>query len=360
MKKYLFAALALTALVACSKDPIDEVLTSSQKSVTISIANMASNTRAATPNQGGTTLGVTEGTKASTELSRIYILFANQGGEILQVNTITANNQQYHLLPAQVTQIAAVGNVDSAPTAGQTLSDYETLWKDEDVDAAYTDLVVYSGGEDLTPDGTCTVEGHEYNHYTAEITVAPYMARIEVTQISCTNFGTQYNGFDAIGVTGMKLAGGAVTNVGDTANKPYTFTLGTFANDAAVSAVPTANYVMKQTTDILKPTGDGIVWSWNIVPQSTTDNTLTTSLYVSGWDYTTSVPVREVIINSYKNGSDPITAFAGGNIYRFGINFSYENIEAVNDYLCADVTVTIQPWTIVETTVGFNTPTPMP
>ena len=351
MKKYLFAALALTALVACSKDPVDDVLTSSQKSVTISIANLASDTRAV----GGATTGVTNETKASTELSRIHILFANQQGEILRVEAITTGTQQYHLLPAQVTQIAAVGNVTSAPSIGENLSEYETLWKTEDVDAAYSDLVVYSGGKTLTPAGTCTVEGNEYNHYTANVTVAPYMARIEVTQISCTNFGAQYNGFDAIGVTGMKLAGGAVTNVGDTANKPYTFTLGTFANDDAVSTGTTTNYVMKQTTDILKPTGDGIVWSWNIVPQSTTDNTLTTSLYVSGWDYTTSVPVREVIINSYKNGLEDITAFAGGNIYRFGINFSYENIEAVDDYLCADVTVTIQPWTIVETTVGFNT-----
>lgn len=353
MKKYLFAALALTALVACSKDPVDDVLTSSQKSVTISIANLASDTRVAT---GGTTLGVTEGTKASTELSKIHILFANQQGEILRVEAITTGTQQYHLLPAQVTKIAAVGNVTTPPAPGENLSKYETLWKTEDVDAAYTDLVVYSGGQPLTPDGTCTVEGHEYNHYRANVTVAPYMARIEVTQISCTNFGTQYNGFDAIGVTGMKLAGGAVTNAGDTSNFPYTHTtLGSFADDAAVSAGTKNNYVMKQPADILKPTGDGIVWSWNIVPQSTTDNTLTTSLYVSGWDYTTSVPVREVIIDSYKNGSEDITAFAGGNIYRFGINFSYENIEAVNDYLCADVTVTIQPWTIVETTVGFKT-----
>lgn len=364
MKKYFIAALSLAALVACSKDelPVDPVLDSSQKSVSISIANMASDTRAA----GGETTPATADTKASTTMDKVYILFADAAGKIIDVKSgLTGTGPfVFHKVSALATQVAAVGNVttENTPEVGDYLSTYETLWKTEDVDAAYTDLVVYAEPDTMTRNGdaTCTDEhtGETYPLYSASITIKPYMARIEISQISCTNFGGANVGYDAIGVTGMTLAGGDVTNSGDTSGKPYTFTLGSFASDTALMAGSTTDYVLKPVTtgDAEKLTADtDKVWSWNIVPQKVSN--LTTGLYVSGDGYTTSVPVREVVINSYKTGSTDIESFAGGNIYQFAINFSYNNIEAVDDYLCANVTVSIDPWTIVPTEVGFKTPT---
>lgn len=355
MKKLFFAALALTAMVACSKDdvPTDDVLTSSEKSVFISIANMASGTRAET--EGGKTTAATEGTKASTELSRIYILFADASGKIIQVKTgLTGPGPfQFHKIPAVVTQVAAVGNLTSPPEPDDNLSEYDAAWKTEVVNAEYQDLVVYSGAVNLQPNGTWTDEEDEHPKYTAEVTVQPYMARIEISQISCTNFGAQYSGYDAIGVTKMTLAGdGDVINPGDTKNKPYIHNLGSFDNDTELMAGGTSDWVMKPTDAVLTA-GTGKVWSWNIVPQDVSN--LTTDLYVSGWSYTTSVPVRKVVITGYKTGLTDIESFAGGRIYQFAINFASTNIESVEDYLCAEVTVSILPWTIVPTEVVFNT-----
>lgn len=384
MKKYLFAALALTALVACSKDPVDEVLTSSEKSVFISIANMASDTRATT---GSETTGVTAGTKASTKIDeRFYIVFADASGKIIQVaGGADANNLNsakltsttgdhgfaFHNIPAQVTKVAAIGNAKSAPTVGQNLTDWDTLWKNEDVDEEYANLLAYSGGVDLTTRGeeyTDEHTGETYPLYTAKVTVAPYLARIEITRISCTDFGAENSGYDYIGVKSMTLAGEKTNDDPLTykGSAPYTFTFGSFTNDndLITPSPENINFVLTDDDGVLNDhTGDEVmtpsattqVWSWNIVPQAT--SFLTTELFVSGWNYITSVPNRQVIINSYKkvDGGSTITEFEGGKIYKFAIDFKYNNMEAVNDYLCADVTVSIQNWEVVDTDVDFKT-----
>lgn len=349
MKKYLFAALALTALVACSKDPVDEVLTSSEKSVFISIANMASDTRVV----GGTTTPVSDATKASTSIEDIHILFADAAGKILVVKSdLTQDELQFNNIPAQVTQVAAVGNIANTPQPNENLSQYKTAWQTEDVDAEYKDIVVYSDGVRLDPtDETVTVDGTQYPKYTATVEIVPYLARIEVGQIQCTDFGAANSGYDAIGVVSMSLAGGNI--IGSAAPSPnaaYTHTLGSFSDDDTLMAGDNEDWVMKPTSAVLTA-GTGKVWSWNIAPQATSN--LTTSLYVSGNGYTTSVPVRELVINKYKTGDVAFDEFKGGSVYQFDINFSHSNMQGVSDYLVADVTVIIHDWKIVDTDVDF-------
>ena len=360
MKKYLFAALALTALVACSKDPVDEVLTSSEKSVFISIANMASDTRATTP--GGKTTPVSNATKASTSIEDIHILFADAAGKILVVKSDLNNAGliQFDNIPAQVTQVAAVGNIDNTPAINENLSQYKTAWQEENVTAEYKDIVVYSGGVRLDPTSeTVTVDGTQYPKYTATVEIVPYLARIEIGQIQCTNFGAANSGYDAIGVVSMSLAGGNIIGSAPAAPSPnaaYTHTLGSFSDDDTLMNGDTEDWVMKPTnepTDAVLTAGTCKVWSWNIAPQATSN--LTTSLYVSGNGYTTSVPVRELVIYKYKTGGVEFDKFVGGSVYQFDINFSHSNMQGVSDYLVADVTVSIQDWKIVATDVEFQT-----
>lgn len=352
MKKYLFAALALTALVACSKDPVDEVLTSSEKSVFISIANMASDTRVA----GNKTTPVTDATKASTSIEDIHILFADAAGKILVVKSDLNNAGliQFNNIPAQVTQVAAVGNIANTPQPNENLSQYKTAWQEENVTAEYEDIVVYSDGVKLQPTAeTVTVDGTQYPKYTATVKIVPYLARIEIGQIQCTEFGEENSGYDAIGVVSMSLAGGNIIGSAPAAPSPnaaYTHTLGSFSDDDTLMAGDNEDWVMKPTSAVLTA-GTGKVWSWNIAPQATSN--LTTSLYVSGNGYTTSVPVRELVINKYKTGGVEFTKFDGGSVYQFDINFSHSNMQGVSDYLVADVTVIIQDWKIVATDVDF-------
>lgn len=388
MKKYLFAALALTALVACNKDPVDEVLTSSKKSVVISIANMASGTRA----EGtATSMGPQTEEACTTIDGNFYIFFLDSSKNIIKrfVGTDLAtyganNNWTFNGLSEEVTMVVAAGNLTSnVPKEEETLdvtswnlTENSTVIVNEQqevniVAAPYENLkgqVVYDVSNLTETDETLG----DMKVYTAELEIAPQMARIEITQISCTDFGTEVEvtylednekslGFSIIGIESMVLAGGeAITTM--SAGTDYTITLsGDIANDTALNSatytiIPDDDETQTESENVLKPEEDGKVWSWNIAPQEVSN--LVTHLYVKGNDYTAIVPKRTVTISSYTKTSDSsnINSFEKGNIYRFAIDFSHKNLDNTDSqYIVANVTVSIANWVVNKVTPGFAT-----
>ena len=202
------------------------------------------------------------------------------------------------------------------------------------------------GKDDLTNSNTCTtVNEHgntlEYPLYTADVTVAPHKARIEITKIACDD-DAAYALYSYMGVVSVKMAG-------VTGGNSYVHNFTEFSETNLPSA--SANDVLTSTSTSIAPT-TGNVWSWNIAPQATSN--IVTELYVEGNGYTTAVPVRTVTITSYANGSTPITQFEAGKIYNFAIDFDNANIDNVENYICAEVDVTIQNWEVVPVTVGFQ------
>lgn len=372
MKKYFIAALALVALVACSKneDGAPE-FDGSKKSVAITVGNMASGVRAA----GGQTTGVTDATVACATVNDLIVLFADAGGNVVVSKRIAdaepsstvdtniptgANCYVFHSLPENIVKVGVIANVASAPA---TLAEAKALCETETaqmIAAPYrtegSNYGVVAYGEDLTLDniGECSVAGDhtEYPLLAAEVEVKPHMARIEITHLACTDLTTGDNkGYSKIGFTSLSLAGAGSTNA------PYTHTLGTFADadalESALENVVTAAHTHGSDTNYVAPT-DGKVWSWNIAPQATSN--LTLGLYVKGDGYTVMVPQKSVTVNSYKKGSDVISQFQSGNIYRFAIDFKEENIDSDSQFVCADVDVTIADWVINDIEVGFVTP----
>ena len=382
MKKYFIAALALVALVACSKneDGAPE-FDGSKKSVEITIGNMASGVRAA----GGVTPGVTDNTKACADASDLIVLFADAGGNVVvskkldeaDMNKVTdadapadATCYRFHALPENVTQVGVIANVADAP---KTLAAAEEAWMDEDamLAAPYRNVVdnsnaesptttygvvAYSGAVVLENNGnTCTVDGDHtaYPLLEADVEVKPYMARIEIVHLACTDLADTANeGYSKIGFTSLELAG-----VAGNTNAPYTHTLGSFADAAALESaqqyVVTAAHVHGSDTNYLAP-ADGKVWSWNITPQAVSN--LVVGLYVKGNGYTVQIPEKTVTVNSYSKDGTAISQFAGGNIYRLVIDFKEENIDSNSQFVCADVDVTIADWIINDIEVGFVTP----
>lgn len=353
MKKYFIAALALVAAVACSKDDVsDPILDSSKKSVSITIANMEQSTRA---EAGETTAGVNN--QACTTIDgNFYFMFADNSGKIIQVykaselTAETGGNYLFHAIPQEITHVAAIGNCTTAPTAGENISTYETLWQtetDATIAAEYTSLLAY-GDDNLTnTGGFCEVttgeEKYNYHLYEAEITVAPYMSRIEIEHIGCTDFGN----FDKIGVQNLTLAGTYVktfteftqnSDLNDNAKLPYVLT--------------TAHVHSSADANVVAP-ADGKVWSWNIKPQTTSN--LVGSFYVYDENSSLAVPYRTVTINKYSESGTEIHKFDSGVIYRFAIDFSHENFDGSDDdYICADVTVNIAKWTVKNINIGFD------
>ena len=390
MKKLFIAAMALATIVSCSKDEGDQILESSKKSVTIKIENIASATRAA----GGETLAAdandaTNKLAAATDKDLVF-LFADNGGKVVESRTLNdeganaalltkngTGDYTFHKLPENVTMIGVIANATSVPA---TLENAVKAWTDESNQLAleYNKVVAYGspvGADDkptaLNAKGGITltrVEGQEataptehentYPLYTASVRVAPYMARIEVTRVACTDLGqTDNDGFSKITINQLSLAGGAyATNAtsdaikGTKAERAYTCAVSTDDNN-----VLDAPYVVASDSGDKAVAATSKVWSWNILPQAISN--LTVDMLVEGNGYL--IPAenanKTVTVVSYANAAGDITEFKSENIYRFAIDFSESNVDAGDAYICVNVEVQIANWVINETTVGFQT-----
>lgn len=358
MKKYFIAALTLVAAVACSKDDVsDPILNNSMKSVTISIANMEQTTRAEEYIGGETTPGSeTAGLNCTKIDENFYFMFAKANGEIVTVYEKdylpqpNGTTYTFHKLSQEISTVAVVGNYTQTPEIGKNISEYKAEAETENqetVEADYRNLIVYAEAA-LTPNGVCVVNEtdgsiHEYPLYTANLDVKPVMSRIEIGQISCTNFGPDGMKYSHIGIESVVLNGI------DGGNK-YIHKFGNFTEDDDLN-YDTKN-VLTKSHNAITPENNK-VWSWNIKPQAKSN--LVTKLYVKGDGFTTQVPVRTVTINKYMDGTTEITNFEAGVIYKLNIDFAHNNIDGTSDYLCANVTVNIVPWTVKNVNVGFQT-----
>lgn len=215
-------------------------------------------------------------------------------------------------------------------------------------------VVVYGVDNELVRDGQCDFDGQTYAKMEAEVKVAPYMSRIEIGQIACTDLGTKYS---KIGLENISFATGAYT---------YEFAAA-FANDDALNSAD-ENVVLTSNSDKYQPnTGVNTdVLSWNITPQLVSDMIL--NMHVVGQGYTVQMPKKTVTIKSYKSNiaaendktygnadpsDDTMSKFNSGQIYKINFNFRENNIDN-NDVLCVDVTVNIANWVVNNVEVGFQ------
>ena len=215
MKKLFIAALALASVVACSKDDNASVLESSKKSVSITIANAVSSTRAVDALTAEDVVMDTDGSvgkvlKAgenvvSAKYTDLEFLFANKNGEIVEIHTpadavnTTDNTTEevhsllFHGVTESATQIAVVSYGDMTPLkVGDNLADIQKEAADESKnnEIVLEEITLYGAG-DIAWDGksTCEVDGENFNLYTATVDVAPLFARVEISGIECSDLG---------------------------------------------------------------------------------------------------------------------------------------------------------------------------
>ena len=400
------AAMAIAALVSCSKEEetIAPSVDSLSKSVQIKIENVAAS-RAA--NNDGTSAGNTTAT-AGTSISSVVnaaelkILFANASGVILKEMPLvgTANNHNggedgttdlpeysygsqpaateagasdglyvFHNVPAAVTQIAVVryeaGDIKDADgkggnvVAGTTnISAVKTAAESEELNLQreLEDIVLYDDDPLVPTTGECvTIGGIKYYIYTASVTVSPIFSRLEIDYIKCIDLGEANDDADPATVDFDKLVLNTFTwskyqilpsELGEL-NGQYGATA-----DANATETDEAARTCKPTTG---------VWSWNIKPQAFSKMTL--NMTASAKDY------KVAGFNEEKQGADvnlyvtSLTAAAGSswngnyeknNIYKLSIPFPQSAL-ADQQGICANVTVTIVPWTVNTVTPNFGT-----
>ncbi len=354
----MIAALAISAMVACSKDDsADSVLVSSKKSVVINITNTAPTSRAITDSaQGASDL-------ASTSADDLVFGFCDGAGNLVVAKTIddavTAADGSYvfHALEQHVSQVYVIANGTPKFTkanAPKTIDAAHAAWETPQVDAEWKDIIVFGHDEaEHTKDANgddafCEVDGHKYPLFSASVTVKPYHARMEVRNIECTDLGTHpKKGFDKITLNSLVFAG-------------MTQDLGDVQLDA--TATP-----KKISHSLTTPK----VWSWNVPEQVITDLTLHLTIdQGTGWDVPGGTELRTVNVINYKARADYantenvwgpaeqnancLKKFIPGEIYVLDLKFEEKNIHTDSDMLCVDVDVTIANWVIVPVTPEFN------
>lgn len=255
MKKIFIVAMALAAFVSCSKDDgVDKVLTSKEKSVSVTIQNsIISGTRAVvkgsdasfTPEAIGGEAGLTDqvGTKGEdgetetlvADLGTLQILFANQAGQVLHAmplvneadddihageNGTNENNEPneyvpgtssgnpvsaeggvytFHRVPEAVTRIAVIRDTEvlaGQTLEGQTLASIQAwaLKENEALNLDVQNIFLYAEG-DLAQSNECyedEVNGvtTKYYFYTTTLNIEPQYTRFELVSVSCDDLGT--------------------------------------------------------------------------------------------------------------------------------------------------------------------------
>ena len=376
MKKLFVCAMALAAFVSCSKDEIEgPALDSAKKSVAITIANGNGGTRAA---GDGVSAGLTAGNTQNVVACRadeLTVLFADATGKILHTLPLdaqaesdehiattgeyapgmseTANTYVWHNVPAAITQVAVVrDNQNDKPiTTGETTLDQveagATDWA-KNLDRPISQVFLYAETS-LTKNTADHVvwNGTTYYIWEGSMNVAPAFARVELTQISCTDLGAlnvdgkpETVGLDVITVnsltwntdkkTGYKID---ATSVG-TMYGAYV-PEGKHATDKVI-------YANESET-----TPGTTVWSWNVEPANFTGMDL--ALTATAHDYAVADDSVALKVTGLADSADAETANANGlvasNIYRIALDFTEGDITG-QEGKCVQVVVTIAPWKV--------------
>ena len=418
MKKLFIAAMALATIVSCSKDDGDAVLTSKEKSVSVTIQNSQMGTTRATvtgdnlnPDAVGGKAGVTaqvdDDETLVADVNSLKILFANAQGVIVNVKDlvnepkdihtgtnnegeyvpgeITDNNgiktYTFHRVPETVVTVAVIrgtANITPNSTTLQDVQDY-ALDAEANREVGVQDIFLYAE-EDLKQSNqhyTATVNGVEtkYYYYDATLNIKPQFARFELVEVSCNDLG-KYNvddkdttyGFDELVIDDftMTVAGKAYTHKWTANNKLYGQYCDNYTDTTIDPAHPTTSIFSINAGKVGQgEAAKNAAWSWNL-PAADVDFSVATgvpmvlNLQASAHDYIVNNPAKKVRVVALTNSETKaaVTKFEKGMVYRLALNFSEDNIDQTDDQLCVRAKVVVHKWKVVVVTPEFGTNPP--
>ncbi|MBQ2026341.1 MAG: hypothetical protein II214_00380 [Alistipes sp.] len=352
MKKLMIAALAISAMVACSKDDsADVVLETSKKSVAINILNTAPTSRAITDTAVGAE------SLASTKAEDLVFGFCDGAGNLVVAKTIadaklTNGSYVFHALDQHISQVYVIANGTPKFTkanAPSNINEAHTAWERLQTNAEWKDIIVFghaSAKHALDAKGEeawCEVDGHRYPLYEASVTVKPFHSRMEVHNIACADLGTKYN----------------------------KITLNSLVFDDIAQDLGDVQFDATVTPKVNSYSLDGKkVWSWNVEEQVVPDLTLHLTVDEgNNWDIPTGTEARTVNVVNYKapagyantdnvwpsgDNAGCLKKVLPGEIYVLDLTFNESNIYTDASMLCVDVDVTIANWVIVPVTPEFQ------
>lgn len=399
--------MAAMVFSSCSKEEGGaDISDKSLKSVTISLANVKAQAAAQTMGtrsaldkeiEGGTQVKLTNFQIFFSDGTNLYLGKAADGSPITHFfageNMNTETSKSFHFLPASVNKVIVIGNVRDAEgavitsgnssitvtegtsTEENTLKNVLNLQIDKQQDAE--ELTLYGDCTTLQPkqeDHNSGDDAHANPVYEAEVNIAPLVARIEVKNIACTDFGSYAE---------FKLEKFAFNNYYKSIE----------ANTKTLSEIERTKITPENVFDYfnaLEKTEGTTPWHWEefsnaVLAKSdktkVTDNPFYYHFFVDGKAFTgdkingnetegypqlllkltgysgtnqsgTETPLYLATTTLNSNGT-PITEFEAGKIYQVSFSFSEDNISQPDK--CIEVTVKVASWTIVpDVTVSFE------
>jgi hypothetical protein len=347
----LFPMMAIAALVlmaSCDKNgPGTTVVDDTKKTVTIKIANMATETRAP-----GSSLSAATTLVADAE--DLTAMFFDTAGAVvtsqsLDPDTATETtgdedapfweynegNYTFHLLPAAVNEIVITNLTEAEaeaywdeatlpqPDNYQGDAQSAPVWGKSSAKANWTQT-----GAEEHPDGSTSYMTYE----AGDIEVNALFARLEIHNIVCSDLAADAR-FSALGLAGIGILYG--TTEGD---------FNTIYNSAAAwqkdifATYPVAADVYAYNVD----PADGVPnIAVKVVEEGSADGKYPGLVAGIEWPY--YVRTKELQSESVK-----LAALEAGNVYQINYEFTCDNVNPwdLGDLICVDITVTPQEWVI--------------
>ena len=410
MKKLFIAAMALATIVSCSKDDGGAVLESSKKAVEITISNYLPDTRAitnptaaeVTANAKVVTLeaftekGTEDAPLVAAKAEQLVVLFANNANKVEHAYALseetagTGGTYTFHNINESVTQVAVVRKVNVANGVysydtnesgfvGTDLATYKTAALTEYEDnrsIEWMDLFAASG--QLTGGEQCTItpndhtQGYTYWLYKAQVEVKPMLARVEITNVQCTDLGET----TASAAAGDLVSGGydhlTLGTLTFGTNKTYDFKnyvlkgvyCGTAKVEGAVCDAAAKNYYDAIYNG---SANNGKVIAWDIsvntpypAVEQVTEGEATVSRPVAATALKiemTAFAHDYTVVNTGKKlsvGFKGAEKFEAGKIYQIAIPFKESNLDKSNEAICVNVDVKVAKWVVVPLTPVFG------
>ena len=261
--------------------------------------------------------------------------------------------QTFHFLPAAVAKVVVVGNYGSKITTATKLDDIKaiaTTWEDQQDDE---DLLVY-GEANLV---AATENDEHANTYVAKVNVKPLVARIEIGGFVCGFSDTP--AYDQVKVTMVAL------------NNYYTgYTIGGTPSNLSKTEINTNTaYPFFNATALA---GSKDVVSGVVLTKAEPSVDFAADKYLVYHTFAGQVPQLVVRVKGVKGGvesplylatsafykgSEKITEFKAGEIYRMKFNgknhFAFDEEDLSQPEKCVQVTIEVEPWVVVNVTPEF-------
>lgn len=363
LNKLVMVALVALGAVACEKSDkgIDD---QSPKSVTINLANVQAGSRSMGDPLEETDKVVLERFQVFfTDGTTLYLGKKADGKEADHYFATAQGNlnpETFHFLPANVNQVIVVGNMDKIDVInGETK--VEVLEKELAIEIQQEEqigaLSLY-GEKVLTKSQDTDKEGHAL--YTANVEVAPRIARIEIANFTCnfaeTEADREYKAFtinhvalnnyytkatlsttDAQTLVGTEINSGSVEPFFEGLEDGWN-------NDKFVAPLQLTWDGNKQAVN-----ADGKVLAYNFFPGAK-PQIVVKMTGTKNEENAQPAPTFLATLN-LKDGNTPIAEFVAGTIYK--IDFVFNESDPDQTEKCIDVTVTPVNWSVVTVTPEF-------